>query len=76
MNMMHVGVLPDKKENDDLDDIDLADPELNNAAIKIQAQFRGHRTRKQIDEVLTEEESKMAAEQQAETTAGGASHNS
>jgi hypothetical protein len=31
-------------------DIDLADPELTKAAIKIQSSFRGHKVRKEIDE--------------------------
>lgn len=33
-------------QDDELLDIDLSDPSLNHAAIKIQAQFRGHMTRK------------------------------
>jgi len=32
--------------DDDLDNIDLSDPELNKAATKIQASFRGHKVRK------------------------------
>ena len=35
-----------KKVAEELD-IDLTDPELNKAATKIQASFRGHKTRKQ-----------------------------
>lgn len=38
-----------KKVAEELD-IDLTDPELNKAATKIQASFRGHKTRKNVDE--------------------------
>ena len=38
------------QEEENLDDIDLTDPELNKAATKIQASFRGHKARKQITE--------------------------
>jgi IQ calmodulin-binding motif len=31
-------------------DIDLTDPELGKAATKIQASFRGHKVRKEIEE--------------------------
>lgn len=37
-----------KKVAEELD-IDLSDPELNKAATKIQATFRGHKTRKETD---------------------------
>ncbi|XP_060519206.1 uncharacterized protein LOC132697679 [Cylas formicarius] len=47
----------DKLNQDDaenVDNIDLTDPELNKAAAKIQASFRGHMTRKELpDEVKT-----------------------
>lgn len=39
-----------KKVAEELD-IDLNDPELNKAATKIQASFRGHKTRKEITPV-------------------------
>jgi hypothetical protein len=32
------------------DEIDLNDPEVNKAAVKIQASFRGHLTRKNLQE--------------------------
>lgn len=35
-------------QDEELLDVDLSDPSLNHAAIKIQAQFRGHMTRKTI----------------------------
>lgn len=31
-------------------DIDLSDPELHKAATKIQASFRGHKARKEVDD--------------------------
>ncbi|XP_071449848.1 uncharacterized protein [Hetaerina americana] len=34
--------------DDELADIDLTDPELNKAATKIQASFRGHKVRKDV----------------------------
>lgn len=34
----------------EIDDIDLTDPELNKAAVKIQASFRGHMVRKDHEE--------------------------
>lgn len=37
-----------KKVAEELD-IDLSDPELNKAATKIQAQFRGHKVRKETN---------------------------
>ncbi len=37
------------QEEENLEDIDLTDPELNKAAVKIQASFRGHKTRKQTN---------------------------
>lgn len=42
--------------DEELADIDLTDPELNKAATKIQASFRGHKVRKETDG--TEEEGK------------------
>ena len=33
----------------ELEGIDLADPELNKAATKIQASFRGHKVRQEVD---------------------------
>ena len=44
-----------KKVAEELD-IDLNDPELNKAATKIQATFRGHKTRKETDGVPKENE--------------------
>lgn len=38
------------QENDEELDIDLSDPDLNKAAVKIQASFRGHLVRKEHDE--------------------------
>ena len=38
------------QEEENLEDIDLTDPELNKAATKIQASFRGHKARKQLNE--------------------------
>lgn len=37
-----------KQENDSTCDLDLDDPELEKAATRIQASFRGHNTRKQL----------------------------
>lgn len=34
--------------DDELADIDLSDPDLNKAATKIQASFRGHKVRKEV----------------------------
>jgi hypothetical protein len=34
--------------DDELADIDLNDPDLNKAATKIQASFRGHKVRKEV----------------------------
>jgi hypothetical protein len=34
--------------DDELADIDLTDPDLNKAATKIQASFRGHKVRKEV----------------------------
>lgn len=39
-------------QNDEIDDIDLSDPELNKAAVKIQASFRGHMVRKEHEEEI------------------------
>lgn len=36
-------------EEDEEPDMDLTDPELNKAATKIQASFRGHKVRKEGD---------------------------
>jgi hypothetical protein len=36
----------DKKNEEEELDIDLSDPDLNKAAVKIQASFRGHMSRK------------------------------
>ncbi|XP_063229720.1 obscurin [Bacillus rossius redtenbacheri] len=38
----------DAKEDEELD-IDLSDPDLHKAATKIQASFRGHKVRKEVD---------------------------
>ncbi|XP_023709377.1 uncharacterized protein LOC111865514 [Cryptotermes secundus] len=38
----------DAKVDDELADIDLNDPDLNKAATKIQASFRGHKVRKEV----------------------------
>lgn len=35
--------------DDDVADIDLTDPDLSKAAVKIQASFRGHMARKEHD---------------------------
>lgn len=50
------GVLKDDKDLQDITkkvaeelDIDLSDPELNKAATKIQASFRGHKARRETD---------------------------
>uniref|UniRef100_A0A1B6E337 Neuromodulin n=1 Tax=Clastoptera arizonana TaxID=38151 RepID=A0A1B6E337_9HEMI len=41
---------PKVQEEEDLSEIDLTDPDLNKAATKIQASFRGHKARREIDE--------------------------
>lgn len=38
----------DAKVDDELADLDLSDPDLNKAATKIQASFRGHKVRKDV----------------------------
>nr|CAI5824433.1 unnamed protein product [Callosobruchus analis] len=38
------------KSNEEELDIDLTDPDLNKAAVKIQASFRGHMVRKENEE--------------------------
>ncbi|CAG9572933.1 unnamed protein product [Danaus chrysippus] len=43
----HLGVAGvNNRIQEDIEKIDLADPELNKAATKIQASFRGHKVRK------------------------------
>ncbi|XP_067011251.1 sperm surface protein Sp17 [Anabrus simplex] len=39
----------DAKEEEEELDIDLSDPDLHKAATKIQASFRGHKVRKEVD---------------------------
>lgn len=48
----------EEEENDELADIDLNDPELNKAATKIQASFRGHKVRKETGDGKEAEENK------------------
>ncbi|CAF4944516.1 unnamed protein product [Pieris macdunnoughi] len=36
----------EQQDKEDVENIDLTDPELNKAATKIQASFRGHKVRK------------------------------
>ncbi|XP_074026485.1 IQ calmodulin-binding domain containing protein igloo isoform X2 [Leptinotarsa decemlineata] len=43
-----------EKEQEELADIDLTDPDLNKAAVKIQASFRGHMVRKENEEETTD----------------------
>ena len=45
-------------EEENLEDIDLGDPELNKAATKIQASFRGHKARKGINQIQTQQPEK------------------
>ena len=42
-------VTPPQKEEEEVD-IDLTDPDVENAAIKIQAGFKGYKTRKEVQE--------------------------
>ena len=43
-------VSPPQKEEEEEVDIDLTDPDVENAAIKIQAGFKGYKTRKEVQE--------------------------
>lgn len=43
--------LDPKGEEEEILDIDLADPDLHKAATKIQASFRGHKVRKETEDV-------------------------
>ncbi|XKL63656.1 hypothetical protein PGB90_006020 [Kerria lacca] len=47
----------DTKESEELD-IDLSDPDLNKAATKIQASFRGHKVRKEVVPEITSKDTK------------------
>ncbi|XP_069678599.1 uncharacterized protein igl [Periplaneta americana] len=53
----------DAKVDDELADIDLTDPDLNKAATKIQASFRGHKVRKETTTKDGEEGEEAAAGQ-------------
>ena len=44
-------VTPPQKEEEEEVDIDLTDPDVENAAIKIQAGFKGYKTRKEVLEM-------------------------
>ena len=48
--------------DDELADIDLTDPELNKAATKIQASFRGHKVRKEANPKEDEEGEEAAGQ--------------
>ena len=45
----HILSLSIGQNNEAGDEIDLNDPEVNKAAVKIQASFRGHLTRKKLE---------------------------
>ena len=48
-------------------DIDLEDPEVGNAAVKIQSQFRGHQARKEVQakkDQITEEQKETPADEE------------
>ncbi|KAL0859889.1 hypothetical protein ABMA27_010222 [Loxostege sticticalis] len=40
--------IQDQQDKEDIEKIDLSDPDLNKAATKIQASFRGHKVRKDV----------------------------
>ena len=45
--------MPPKETEEEIVDIDLDDPEVERAATKIQAGFKGHQTRKEMREKTT-----------------------
>merc|ERR1711997_1056021 len=47
-------------------DIDLDDPEVGDAALKIQAGFKGHQARKQVKEMKETNDNKKEAEEEEE----------
>ena len=58
----------EKNEEEEEIDIDLDDPEVGDAALKIQAGFKGHKARKQVQEM--KEENQTKDDREKETSQG------
>ena len=58
--------MPTNKEETDEIDIDMNDPEVEKAATKIQAGFKGHKTRKEMKQKKDESEAEIATEEPME----------
>jgi hypothetical protein len=61
--MVPIVILCCLQVDDELADLDLSDPDLNKAATKIQASFRGHKVRKEVIPKDGENKEEMAVGQ-------------